>query len=168
MPSTYKPKKNIANLGISKNIFNNKLSDLNVFNILRKVNIMNNYNNLIINKFDIFRGKEMKLSRQVDENTLVALLNNYSTIIVGSDQVWNPSQRKSPIYFLDFKDKYKGKKISYAADSTVKDVNSEGLDKLKSSLCEFDHISVRNKHSLDLSKALWAKPNRLGDSPLVQ
>lgn len=157
VPRAYKPHSIIRNLGIRKNIFHNKLKDLNIINIFRKIKLMNQYCESIKNKFDVYKEKKAKFSKQVNEDSLESILKNYSAIIVGSDQVWNPSQRKSPIYFLNFGDKYQGKKISYAADSTIKDVGNGDIDILKSALSEFHNISVRNEHSFDFVKTIINK-----------
>lgn len=167
IPSNYKPQKTIGNLGLRKNIFKNKIKDLNIVNISKKISIMNKYSEAVTNKVNLYRDKNMNLSEQVDENSLKDILGNYSAIIVGSDQVWNPSQRKSPIYFLDFKNNYKDKKISYAADSTVKDISSEDLNTLESALSEFDHISVRNEHSFDFVKTIINKEVEIVADPTL-
>jgi hypothetical protein len=99
IPSSYRPTSIKNNLGISKNIFKSKIEDLNIITIAKKINIMKEYSNTITEKFDIFRNNEMKLSKRVDENSIEMILNNYDVIIVGSDQVWNPTQRKRPEYF---------------------------------------------------------------------
>lgn len=168
IPSNYKPYSYLGNLGISKNLFKNNFNGINIRDMLSKVNVMNNYCSTITTNFNEFRSRNMKLSKQVDENALESILNNYSVIIVGSDQIWNPSQRKSPIYFLDFKDKYNGNKISYAADSTIKEIDDEDLSKLKTALNEFDHISVRNDHSCDFVKSLInIEPEIVADPTLL-
>ncbi len=167
VPSYYKPFNVIANLGIRKNIFKNKIADLNIIDISKKISIMKTKSQSITNKFNIFREKNMNLSKQVDENSLKSILNNYEVIIVGSDQIWNPSQRKKPEYFLDFGTKFNGRKISYAADSTTKDVNSEDIDKLKRALSEFSHISVRNKHSFDFVNSIISKDVEVVADPTV-
>lgn len=167
IPKSYKPYNVIGNLGIRKNIFLNKLKNLNIYNMAKKIKIMNKYCDSIINKFNIYRGKNMCLSEKVDEDSLLSILNNYSAIIVGSDQVWNPSQRKSPIYFLDFVDKYKGKKISYAADSTIKDVSNEDLSRMKKALSEFNYISVRNDHSNEFVKTVINKEVEIVADPTL-
>lgn len=153
IPSGYKPYNIISNLELRKNVFKN-IKGIKMLDVLKKANIMNKYCASIINKFNIYRNNNMNLSQQVDEHSLKTILNTYSTIIVGSDQVWNPSQRKSPTYFLNFGDKYSGKKISYAADSTTKDVSNEDVQVLKNALSEFHHISVRNDHSYDFVNML--------------
>lgn len=167
VPSSYQPYSIISNLGIRRKIFSNKLEDLNVVKILKKINIMKKHCEMISNKFNQFRDIEMNLSQQVNENSLKNILNNYSAIIVGSDQVWNPSQRKSPIYFLDFGDAFNGKKISYAPDSTIKEVKSEDIDILRNALSEFHHISVRNEHSYDFVKKIINKEVQIVGDPTL-
>ena len=167
IPKSYKPNNIIGNLGIRKKIFKNSLNNLNIINISQKLKVMNKYCESIINKFDVYREEKANLSKQVDEDSLKSILNDYSAIIVGSDQVWNPSQRKSPIYFLNFGNDYLGKKISYAPDSTIKDVNSEDLQVLKKALSEFHHISVRNDHSFDFVKTVLDKEAEIVADPTL-
>ena len=97
-----------------------------------------------VRKFDAFRTQYMKLSERINESTLVSVLNRYSSVIVGSDQIWNPGQRNRPDYFLGFNE-FRGMRISYAADSTTAEVSTEHLPKLTRELERFDHISVRNR-----------------------
>lgn len=167
VPSNYKPYSIIANLGLRKNILKNKTNDLNLFTIWKKINIMNNHCDLIIKKFDIYRENNMVLSKRVDENSLETILSDYSAIIVGSDQIWNPSQRKSPIYFLNYGDKYKGKKISYAPDSTTKDVKNEDINILRNALAEFNDISVRNEHTYEFVKTVTKKDTTVVADPTL-
>lgn len=167
VPSSYLPYNIKNNLNIKKNIFKNKVEDLNIIKILQKISIMKKHSREITEKFNAYREKNMNLSKRVDEDSLETILNNYSAIIVGSDQVWNPSQRKSPIYFLNFGNKYEGKKISYAPDSTIQDVNQEDLELLKKALGEFHHISVRNDHSFDFVKSVIDKEAEIVADPTL-
>lgn len=129
---------------------------------MQKNNKKIQYNQKIINKFDEFRNKHMKLSRRVDEKNIVDLLQDYETIIVGSDQIWNPGRREQKEYFLDFGDLFKGNKISYAADSTIAEINTKQINKLKNALNEFKFISVRNEHSHKFVQMITGK-----DVPIV-
>jgi hypothetical protein len=167
IPSNYKPTKVFSNLGIRKNVFKNKLKDLNLVFVTKKVNIKKKYSRNIVDKFNIFRTNEMTLSKQVDEDSLKSILGEYSVIIVGSDQVWNPSQRKRKEYFLDFGFDFQGEKISYAADSTISHVNSEELDTLKNALGDFKHISVRNQYSLEFVKSIINKEAKIVVDPTI-
>ena len=71
------------------------------------------------------------------------------------------------IYFLRFGDKYKGKKISYAADSTIREINEGELEILKKSLSDFDDISVRNDHSFDFVKSVIEKDVEIVADPTL-
>lgn len=134
--------------GLRKNIFKIDFKDLNPITLFKRINIKRKYNKKIIEKFNNFRETYCKLSRSVNENTIHTILNDYNTIIVGSDQVWSPGERRKKIYFLDF-DNYNGRKISYAADSTISEIDKKDIGTLSNSLRKFDAISVRNKHTSD-------------------
>jgi len=162
IPSNYKPTKIINSLGISKNIFKNTREDLNIIKILKKIKLKKIYNTKIIEKFNKFRELELNLGKKVDENSLKSILCEYETIIVGSDQVWNPSQRNKPEYFLDFVNMFNGRKISYAADSTNKEIDNINRKRLEKSLNDFYSISVRNKYSFEFARSLINK-----DVPIV-
>lgn len=145
VPSSYDANGIFSSLGLSKNPFKNK--NMNISDILKVVKIKKKNNRKITNKFEKFRENYMNLSNKVDESSLDSIIDKYNLIITGSDQVWNPSQRKNREYFLDFKDKYTGSKISYAADSTIADVDDEDKLRLEKVLNEYNCISVRNEHS---------------------
>jgi polysaccharide pyruvyl transferase WcaK-like protein len=157
VPSNYKPTRIINNLGLSRNIFRNRIQHLNIINMVKKISIIKKHSNTITDKFNSFRKREMNLSEQVDENSIDTILENYDVIIVGSDQIWNPSQRKRPEYFLNFGTKFNGRKISYAADSTTEEVNMDDMDNLKDCLKDFSYISVRNEHSFEFVKSIINK-----------
>jgi hypothetical protein len=135
--------------------------------LYKKICIKKKYNAKITYKFNKFRKKEMKLSRKVDENSLKLILNDYDIIIVGSDQIWNPSQRKRPEYFLNFGENYKFKKMSYAADSTTDEISLEDLETLKKALVEFAYISVRNEHSFNFVKSITNKDTYIVADPTI-
>ena len=141
IPKEYKKINIISELSnIKKDIFKLK-------KVIKKLNIKIKYSKNITKKFDEFRNNNIKLSKEVNEETIVDILNQYDLIIVGSDQVWNPLQRLRKEYFLDYGDLFKGKKISYAADSTNSIINDNDLNNLRKSLKEFDYITVRNEHT---------------------
>lgn len=133
--------------GIRKNIFKSEKVDLMPVTLIKRIIIKAKYNKKITVKFDKFREAYMSLSKEVNENTISTILSKYDSIIVGSDQVWNPGRRNQKHYFLDFGGSFKGKKISYAADSTISEVNSTQVGVLSEALQEFHKISVRNDHS---------------------
>ncbi|WP_018930677.1 polysaccharide pyruvyl transferase family protein [Gracilibacillus lacisalsi] len=150
IPSNYKNHKILRSIGLKKNIID---QILNIQTLIKRIYIKVKYNKKIIKKFDAFRSQSMKLSEKVDESSLLKIVNNYEIIIVGSDQVWRPGQRDKKEYFLNF-DNFNGKKVSYAADSTISDVKSTHKSKLEQELNDFTAISVRNEHSSNFVKSL--------------
>ncbi|SHJ97335.1 Polysaccharide pyruvyl transferase [Tangfeifania diversioriginum] len=97
--------------------------------------------------FELFKGKCFNLSEVISYVELSKITTEYDAIIVGSDQIWNPSQHKLASYFLAHLNNYKGKRISYApccAFNKVEDINKL---KLQNALNNFDAISVRNKET---------------------
>lgn len=140
--------------GLRKNILKMKKADMNPIKLFKRIYIRMKYSKTIINKFDDFRN--YNLSRRVDENSFHEILNDYHAIIVGSDQVWSPGERNKKTYFLDYPN-YKGLKISYAADSTVSEINTNHLARLTKALKDFDSISVRNEHSHKFAQTLLGK-----------
>lgn len=138
IPTTYN-KNNLIG-GISKKMI------FHPFLLIQCLFIRVKYGNSIIKKFDSFRQMNIKLSKQVDEEELEILLTQYDLVIVGSDQVWNPSQRINNEYFLNYpKSNYI--KASYAADSTIEQIKENQFSDLKKKLERFDFLSVRNSHS---------------------
>lgn len=162
IPSSYKNDSILRSTGLRKNIFKTKKEDINPRILCKRIIKKIQYNNKIINKFDEFREQNMRLSRRVDEKNIIDVLKDYESIIVGSDQIWNPGRREQKEYFLDFGDSFKGEKISYAADSTIAEINPKHINRLKNALNEFKFISVRNEHSHKFVETLTGK-----DVPIV-
>lgn len=120
----------------------------------------------ITRKFDTFRKDDMTVSREVDESTISTILSDYSCIIVGSDQVWNPYQRAKPEYFLNFTEN-RVKKLAYAADSSTSSVSEVEKIRLKPLIEEFKYISVRNQHSMEFVKTIIGKSVDIVADPTI-
>lgn len=153
VPSTYSGGKIYRNIGLK--------SDRNPMRIINRVILKYNHCKDSISAFDLFRQSFMDLSEQVDEHTLGSIVSGYNTLIVGSDQIWTPSLRGRPEYFLGY-DNFTGSKVSYAADSTIATVSDKHMGKLKKELGDFDRISVRNTHSQQFVKTITGQ-----DVPIV-
>lgn len=159
VPSSYRNSSILYETGLRKNIFKIDKKDLKLKLLLSRIYLKSKYNNIIISKFDSFRKEFIEMSKQVDEFEFLNILNDYDAIFVGSDQVWHPSQRSRKEYFLGY-DNFKGKRISYAADSTISTISTISNDvkeKLKNELSNFDCISVRNQHSFEFVKTITSK-----------
>lgn len=167
VPSSYSAAKKVGYIELIKKTIKKRYEDSRLISLIKKTIIIKKHSEKLINKFNAFRAKEMILSEMVDENLLLSMLNDYDAIVVGSDQVWCPYLRKRPEYYLNFGNRFVGNKISYAADSTVKDVDCEDLVNLKSALEEFNYISVRNKHSFEFVKAITGKEVEIVADPTI-
>lgn len=100
-------------------------------------------------KFNEYRKSVLKCSKNItSEEELVSTLRNFSHIVVGSDQVWNPKYGLKAIntYTLTYPE-ILAKKISYAACIGSSAVSSEAMKASISSISEFAAISTRDEFS---------------------
>lgn len=101
------------------------------------------------NRFDDFLNKYIALSSTCDGKTIpVPVMDAY---IVGSDQVWNSGicDGQDPVFWGAFTRPKESKLISYAASTSVKDLQQQDDETLTKLLCNFDRISVREKETCD-------------------
>lgn len=106
-----------------------------------------------IERFDIFRKEKLALSSKCkDELDVKKVVEQLDSVIVGSDQVWNPNKGKevSDIYFLDGISGIK--KIAYAASVGNATINE--LEKFRRAIEKFDSISVRENRGKDCIQKL--------------
>lgn len=157
--SRYKYDKIILNTGIEQG---EALGD-----VLQRIRIRRRFGKAIDEAFNRFRDTNLTMSVRVDERSIASVLADYGTIIVGSDQVWNPSMRGSNVYFLGFGESFCGTKISYAADSTTSDIDPKYTAKLRRELSDFKAISVRNEHSREFVEKLIGKTVPIVADPVV-
>lgn len=112
--------------------------------------------------------KKMQLSEfTTDKNKLKT--EKYDIIVIGSDTVWNYEEDflgKDDIYFsLGLKTK---KIISYAPSAGYVNLNNSIPDYVKNGLKKFDHISVRDKCTLNLvEKAIGVKAEVVLDPTFI-
>ena len=79
---------------------------------------------------------------------------DYDIVMIGSDQVWNPTYLcgQDPAYYLDFvKDK---KKVSYAASVGTQDLSQKQLKELVNKIQKFSDVSVRENISAEQLKSV--------------
>lgn len=85
-------------------------------------------------------------------------INNFSNIIVGSDQVWRANYVTVPDYLLDFVSNDNTKKISYAASFGKDDLSEYNPELIKRTAIlakKFDAISVREDSGVNICKEKW-------------
>ena len=103
--------------------------------------------------FEKFRREQLPLSKTEYNSANVDKIGDaYSTIVVGSDQVWNLRAKDcDPVFFLPFS--FTGKKVSYACSINDTDYTEEKCsDELKKQICNFDFISIREKSGAEKLK----------------
>ena len=149
IPSTYKGVCYIDYTRLIKTHLKPRRDKPRLADTLKRVAVVWRFGKILTNKFETYRNTHMPRSRCIDEKALVELLAEYDVVVVGSDQIWNPSQRSRPEYFLDYGDVLTVKRISYAADSTLAEVDPAQKKSLKAALDRFDCLSVRNAHSCE-------------------
>jgi hypothetical protein len=126
------------------------------------------YHNCCKKTFSQFRKENLQCTKRIKTNKIAAVANLFDTIIVGSDQVWNPSQHKRNVYFLDWKPDFKGRKVSYAPCCAINKVEKNYRKKITVALHDFDFISVRNQETFDFIKDLIAyEPLIVADPTLL-
>lgn len=105
--------------------------------------------------FESFREQYLHLSKTiVSENDLESLLQEYDTIVCGSDQIWNPTVvENNPAYYLPYKLK-NTRKTAYAASFGVEQLPDDWKDNVTKWISDFDHVSVREKTGQDIIRQL--------------
>ena len=109
--------------------------------------------------FERFFYEKIKHSKdyiQLDELSSKEL--PYDVYIAGSDQIWNYMQTKRlDVFFLMFANRFKAKKISYAASFSVPSIPYDLKEQYKAYLENLDSISVREDNAVTLVKELSGK-----------
>ncbi|MBN2520781.1 MAG: polysaccharide pyruvyl transferase family protein [Bacteroidales bacterium] len=169
---------NIKNKPYWKEIFSKHISIVRIRKILKKIK----YASLQKESFDSFRNRYLNLTDFYTYDRLSNISDEFDAIIVGSDQIWNPSQHNLGSYFLSHLNSYYGKRISYAPCCAFNKIESHNKLKLASALDKFQAISVRNEETakfvLDLTKInppivvdpvlLWDFNELINNKPLIQ
>jgi len=107
-------------------------------------------------KFIYFKIKHIKFTEEsvnpfFIKNELFDLINRFDTLIVGSDQVWNPSLNEDILNFFLLNFPFSGKKISYAASIGIP-IPKKLIRIYKKCLGNFNNLSVREDESAKLLK----------------
>jgi hypothetical protein len=105
-------------------------------------------------KYKYFAHEYMKLTNICNtREDLSSICKYFDCIILGSDQIWNYIHTdRLDVYFLMFANKYKAKKISYAASVSIYDIPEKLRATYKTYFENIDVLSVREFHGADLVK----------------
>lgn len=121
----------------------------------------------IRNVFSNFLENNIRLSKPLIKEELATYSEKYSTVICGSDQVWNPiSTNNDYSYFLDFVSGDKNK-ISYAASLGIYDWDIGVLKRVENNLESFNAVSVREPESIDLIKKVYRGEIHIDVDPTI-
>lgn len=105
-------------------------------------------------RFDRFYKEHFKLSGQFSSKLeLGKKSTDYSAFIVGSDQLWLPSNIAADYYTLSYVDK-SVRRIAYATSFGVSSLPEKQAEDAKKFLPQIDCLSVREKSGQDLVKSL--------------
>ncbi|MGL5357204.1 MAG: polysaccharide pyruvyl transferase family protein [Cetobacterium sp.] len=118
-----------------------------------------------IDKFNNFREKELNMTEVLNEESFKIKAEEYTDLIVGSDQVWNVGGGFRGTYF--FEDITGPNKISYAACSGSDYYQEKDKERLEKSIKDYNYISVRNKHTHNFVKRLTGKDAEVVCDPSI-
>lgn len=117
--------------------------------------------------FDNFRHKNIKRSRPFTSwEDLSDSCREYSAVLVGSDQVWLPSQIAGDFFTLNFVPD-DVKKISYASSFGVSYVEKSQEEKARKFLSRINYLSVREKSGQEIIKRLTGRNAELVCDPTL-
>lgn len=124
----------------------------NLFNFKKIVNRNKKYNEFIHKYYSLSNEKYL------NEKELSEIINNYDTIVCGSDQIWNLSDStydRSLAYYLELEKKFEGNAIAYAPSfgNTINNIKKNKLFNIKY-LDNFDHLSFRESDVVKTMKEM--------------
>ena len=106
--------------------------------------------------FASFADKYVPVSTEVyDDKTISNANKHYDCFITGSDQVWGTYSIDNG-YSLQFADKNK-KKVAYAVSGLKTNLEKPEKECFEKIVPEFDAISVREKHMVDLLQSMTSR-----------
>lgn len=118
--------------------------------------------------FDRFRDEELGISSQIicHEAELTEYLTKFDTVVIGSDQVWNPELiNGDTTYFADFADHIAC--VSYAAGIGMSDaLTTLQTEKLQRNLRNFKYVSVRENAATALLQTFVSEDVRIAPDPV--
>ena len=108
-------------------------------------------NDASLKEFDKFRECYLNISQPLDASTIGEYANaHYDLVITGSDQVWTSLFDEPLVYMADWKPRFVGKRMSYAACSAYSVIHGKQKNYIRECLNRYDYITVRDKTSQSL------------------
>lgn len=133
----------------------------------RKVNKKLNKNlEIREKKFEEFRNKFRLTKPFTTYEEISQQCENYSDVLVGSDQLWLPVNVVSDYYTLNWVPNNINK-VSYATSFGISSIPKKYYDKYRKFLSRIDFISVREKKACELVKDISGKDAELVCDPTL-
>lgn len=133
----------------------------------RKVNKKLNKNlEIREKKFEEFRNKFRLTKPFTTYEEIAQQCENYSDVLVGSDQLWLPVNVVSDYYTLNWVPNNINK-VSYATSFGISSIPKKYYDKYRKFLSRIDFISVREKNACELVKDISGKDAELVCDPTL-
>lgn len=153
---------------INLRYFNKGVIVKNAYNLFyfKKIINRNKKYNEFIHKYYILSNQDY-----LDEKELSKIINDYDTIVCGSDQIWNLSKStydRSLAYYLELDEKFKGNAIAYAPSfgDTVNNIKKNEMFDFKY-INNFDHLSFREKDVVKVMKEMGFESSLVLDPTLL-
>ncbi len=108
-------------------------------------------------RFDEFLNKCINLTRPCTQEDIPQM----DVYVIGSDQVWNSAicDGLDPVFWGNFNCHSKARIISYAASTSVKDLQKQDSNIIQNLLQNFYAVSVREKQTRDYINHHFSLPN---------
>lgn len=106
--------------------------------------------------FDVYRDKQLQLSKRLHYGDLYGERLPYDAIVCGSDQIWNPYYN-IPAYFLGFA-KGNQRKVIYAASIGKDSLTKLQLNTYAELMKGLDYISVREHSAKEILQPVAEQP----------
>lgn len=118
--------------------------------------------------FDRFMDEIPHCGEVYDDRSISRCGESYPVLVCGGDQIWNVSNgtENLSVFTLQFAPK-QAKKFAYAPSMAVLEMDSEGRECLRRGLAGLEHISVREKSSVEVLKTITEKPIEVVVDPVL-
>lgn len=109
-------------------------------------------------RFDRFLEKYLNITAPCGNQNIP----DFDLYVIGSDQVWNSAicDGLDPVFWGDFVHPEQSKIVSYAASTSVKDLQKQQHDELQRLFGNFSMISVREKETCDYLNQQFVLANK--------
>lgn len=129
--------------------------------------VYNNYYTQREKKFLEFQKKYFEKGKRCDSwNGLAEHCKNFSSVLVGSDQLWRPANIAGNFYTLNFVPE-EINKVAYATSFGLKEVRKDQKEDVANFLKRIQHLSCREESGVEIIKSLTGREAKLVCDPTI-